>query len=613
MRKKFVYSFLKNNVNKDGELVHQNQLNAEFNESEKLFSQDLIDDAVNDSILDTKEQNFGNGIESTIMIPNDTQPITIQIRNMESAQTDNMTNNIADSTTCISSLAINSHEHIDDETDYELSGAQQTVIENVASTNADSNTPNHSTAVSIEDILTCTNSNQECHREEQQIVPNNANDDDEMIGSTQDDPESYDDNGCIPTATSSSISISDNNAVPKLNDTTQDLNLDAFNSDLEEMDKLEFGSTSDSPASTDSGDSGNITANTSCAITAENTSANRSADTCQTTNSSTMKSDHDANLTDKHLGLMGDDINYEMGVTSTALEMDTILELDAITKMSAKDEQCVSSEIQLNSSNHPKPSSTSQDSFVQYNETADTNRTLELSSSCVVSSAGSLMLKSQDDISMSDGLAQENVVSTSNNGLVAEPSNDYVESVKSIHSMATCSTPAKAIGKFDTCHSLNRSMQQKEDQSEDEDLSVQYSSTQLDISAEALFEPSTQIEKLDHENMSQGMEVDAKIAEQIVPQSTAQSEMKAQANEEGTVSSTPSKIDDECQSTASQSMIYETESTSPEKSVNASVQDAMPTESSESMGLNVENMNPTQIITDCDEMQCKYIYWTINE
>lgn len=364
------------------------------------------------------------------MIPIDTQPNTSQAT--ETA-TEVLQNTIADSTTCGSSLITNNEPkdvvsleakivNMDDEIQNDLSSAQQTETENFASTNSESNMAIQSTAAPVE------NSNQTFQSDAQQMP--NEDDSNMMDGSHETEPY---DNGCIPTATSSCISITENdNAVPKLNDTTQELNLEAFNSDLEEMDKLEFAS-SDSPASSDSG---NITANTSCAITAENVSANQSEDICQTTHS----------LTDKQS--LGDNSISELSITSTAHEMDAMTD--------SKDGQNMTTG---NQPNHPEPSSTSHEPFVRTIENADINCTLELNSLTEVSRSNSSMLKVQTDISnASSEQAQENIVSTSNEGVVAEPSNDYNESAQSIHSMATCSTPARAVGNFNTPHNMNRSM-----------------------------------------------------------------------------------------------------------------------------------------------------------
>lgn len=278
-----------------------------------------------------------------------------------------------------------------------------------------------------------------------------------------------DNDGCIPTATSSCISISmneSNNATPKINDTTQEFNLEAFSSDLEEMDKLEFA-PSDSPTSTAHSDSGNITANTSSVITAENCSVNQTADACQTT--TTMNNSAVTQL----LG----DVNStsELAITSTASETETTSEMEVETF--ARDGQSMNVENEQNC-DHPEPSSTSQDTFVRVGENSETNCTFELNSSSEVSHAGSSIFKVQ-----TDKQAQENIVSTSNEaGVVAEPSNDYVESAQNIRSMATCSTPARAIGKFDTRHSFVGPMQQNVAQQSN----VQCLSTQLDASAATL-------------------------------------------------------------------------------------------------------------------------------
>lgn len=272
--------------------------------------------------------------------------------------------------------------------------------------------------------------------------------------------ESYDD-GSAPTATSSCISnIEINNAALKINDTTQEFNLEAFSSDLEEMDKLEFTS-SDSPSSSDSG---NVTANTSGAVTAAYVSTNQTTSTCQTTNSLTEKQSlADINSTS------------ELAITSTAFEMDAIQEMDP------KGAECSVVENESNQ-DHVQPTSTSQDTIERVDEHTDTN--IELNLTAEVSQADSSMFNVQTDIANAGSeQAQENVVSTSNDqSVVAESYNDYVESAQSIHSMATCSTPARAISKFDTCHSIVASTQKS---------NAQCLPTQLDMSGATLSVLST--------------------------------------------------------------------------------------------------------------------------
>lgn len=443
------------------------------------------------------------------MQPNTSQAIEIATHELQ--------NSVADSTTCTSSSITNDEQKEvdsyeanivdmdDDAVKNDLSSAQQTVIENVASTNSESNMSIQSTAAPDENSFTCTNSNQTLQCDAQQKL--NDTDGKTMDGSHEAEPY---DNGCLPTATSSCISITENdNAIPKLNDTTQELNVEAFNSDLDEMDRLEFAS-SDSPASSDSG---NITANTSCAIT------NQSADTCQTTNS----------LTDKQL--LGDNSISELSITSTALETDAVI-------TDPKDGQNMTTENEPNQ-DYPEPSSTSHESFAQISEIVDTNCTLESNSLSEVSMADSTMFKTQTDISnASSEQAQENIVSTSNDGLVAEPSNDYVESAQSIHSMATCSTPARAIGKFNTCHSLDRSMQKNVTQ----EPSVQCVGTQLNMIAAALSisskceSQSTEIKPLEAEN-----EVEISTPKHSIhtPVQNNENEMTAQTVEKDTVLATP--------------------------------------------------------------------------
>lgn len=310
----------------------------------------------------------------------------------------------------------------------------------------------------------------------------------DVLQSNLAEAESYND-GSVPTATSSCISTIEinNAATPKMNDTTQELNLEAFNSDLEEMDKLEFTS-SDSPVSSDSG---NITANTSSAITTENLSANRTTDTCQTTNS----------LTEKQ-SLADTTSSSEEAITSTAFETDVTLEMDVGAE--TNDAQCSADENEL-IQDQPQPTSTSQDTFDRVSKHSDTNCTFELNSSSEVSHANSSMFKVQTDISNADcEQAQENVVSTSNeDGVVAEPSNDYVESAQRIHSMATCSTPARAISKFDTCHSIVGSTQQNVANM----LNVHCLSTQLNMNGAALsMLSSAEIKPLEQEKSKGGIE-----------------------------------------------------------------------------------------------------------
>lgn len=332
----------------------------------------------------------------------------------------------------------------------------------------------------------------EQHDVQPNTCPDNQSTADELQSSIA-EAESYND-GSIPTATSSCISTIEinNAATPKMNDTTQELNLEAFNSDLEEMDRLEFTS-SDSPTSSDSG---NITANTSSAITTENVSVYQATDTCQTTNSSTDKQ----SLVDS---------NSELTITSTAFETDAIPEVNVGTE--SKDTQCSAAE------SEPQPTSTSQDTFERASEhadTADTNCTFEMNSSSEVSHANSSMFKVQTDNSNADcEQAQENVVSTSNeDGVIAEPSNDYVESAQRIHSMATCSTPARAISKFDTCHSIVGSTQQNVTQTQNEHCL----STQLDMSEEMKHleqESSVENETIDgNETASQTIQKDSVLA-----------------------------------------------------------------------------------------------------
>lgn len=356
----------------------------------------MVDDAFEDSIIDEKEQHFDSAepVNQTTSI--ETQPNTTQTTEMT-------IDDVADSTTCTSTLMIN-HEHtevdsheaanMDDAIQNDLLSAQQTDASTVAP----------------------------AFQHDAQQIPNDF------------------DNGCIPTATSSCISNTEsNNATPKLNDTTQELNLDAFNSDSEDMDKLEFAS-SESPTSSDSG---NITANTSCAITVENVSENQ-------TNS--------------------------LMITSAALETDAI-----------HDEQSMTTENEL-IQDHPEPSSTSRDSFVRAHANSDT---IESNLSSEVSTTGSTMFQAQSDTSYATSeKAQENVVSTSNEGTIAEPSMDYVESAQSIHSMATCSTPARAFGKFSTSHIFDRSMQQNMAQ-------------ELGLQTSKYGNLTTEIESQEQENMTE--------------------------------------------------------------------------------------------------------------